>query len=86
MLYGRTKKVSVFQFGEKNELTEQARVKSKPAVSMKLTPSFSPDEVGFHHKVILSAAGGFSPSVRTDLVEKTADKSRRFFHVYIRNF
>ena len=29
---------------------------------MKLNPSLSPDEVGFHHEVISSTAGGFIPS------------------------
>ncbi len=38
---------------------------------MKFNPSLSPDEVGFHHEVISSIAGGFLLSARTDLVEKT---------------
>ena len=49
---------------------------------MKLNPSLSPDEVGFHHGVISSTAGGFIPSDRTDLVEKNrfclVDKSGFF--------
>ena len=40
------------------------------APQMKSNPSLSPDEVGFHHEVISSTAGGFIPSERTDLVEK----------------
>ncbi len=36
---------------------------------MKLNPSSYPDEVGFHHEVISSTAGGFLPS-SADLVEK----------------
>ena len=43
----------------------------KSASQTKLNPSLSSDEVGFHHKVISPAEGGFIPSVRTDLVEKT---------------
>ena len=42
----------------------------KSASQMKLNPSLSPDEVGFHHEVISSTKGGFIPSARTDLVEK----------------
>ena len=42
----------------------------KSALQMKLNPSLSSDEVGFHHEVISSTAGGFIPSDRTDLVEK----------------
>ena len=42
----------------------------KSASQMKLNPSLSPDDVGFHHGVISSTAGGFIPSDRTDLVEK----------------
>ena len=42
----------------------------KSASQMKLNPSLSPDEVGFHHGVISSTAGGFIPSNRTDFVEK----------------
>ena len=48
--------------------SSQTRMKS--ASQMKLNPSLSPDEVGFHHEVISSTAGGFIPSARTDLVEK----------------
>jgi hypothetical protein len=41
----------------------------KSASQMKLNPSLSPDEVGFHHKVISSIEDGFIPFARTDLVE-----------------
>ena len=41
----------------------------KSTAWMKLNPSRSSDEVGFHHIVISSTNGGFIPSVRTDLVE-----------------
>ena len=37
-----------------------------------------PDEVGFHHEAISSTEGGFHPSARTDLVEKST-LSRAFF-------
>ena len=46
-------------------------------LQMKLTPSFYPDEVGFHHEVISSHDRGIYPGpnslrcqLRTDLVEK----------------
>ena len=39
--------------------SEQARMKS--ASQMKLNPSLSPDEVGFHHVVISSHWGGIYP-------------------------
>ena len=38
---------------------------------MKSNPSFSSDEVGFHHEVISSTKDGFIPSTRTDLTEKS---------------
>ena len=37
---------------------------------MKLNPSLSPREAGFHREAISSTEGGFIPSVRTDLAEK----------------
>lgn len=33
--------------------------------------TLSPGEVGFHHKVISSTAGGFIPFVRTDITKNT---------------
>ena len=38
---------------------------------MKLNPSYSPREAGFHREAISSTEGGFIPSARTDLVEKS---------------
>ena len=49
----------------------------KSASQMKLNPSLSPDEVGFHHGVISSTAGGFIPPDRTDLVAPTKKDARR---------
>ena len=38
---------------------------------MKLNPPPHPDEVEFHRKAISSTEGGFIPTARTDLVEKS---------------
>ena len=49
----------------KNEILADARMKSSALPQMKLNPSLSPDEVGFHHEVISSHESGIYP-VRKD--------------------
>ncbi|MBR5524220.1 MAG: hypothetical protein IKU51_03005, partial [Clostridia bacterium] len=46
---------------------------------MKLNPSFSPREAGFHREAISSTEGGFIPSVGTDLAEKSHPLTRMAF-------
>ena len=46
---------------------------------MKLNPSYSPREAGFHREAISSTEGGFIPSSRTDLVEKSQVEIRLGF-------
>ena len=48
-------------------------------LQMKLNPSFSPREAGFHREAISSTAGGFIPSARTDLTEKSHSLLRMAF-------
>ena len=45
---------------------------------MKLNPSYSPREAGFHREAISSTAGGFLPP-SADLVEKSHPLSRMAF-------
>ena len=58
-----------FAIGEIFCLSAKCEIKSVPL----------PDEVGFHHEVISSTAGGFIPDERTDLAEKRPCLSTRSF-------
>ena len=62
-----------------NEIAPQGAVKSsrRPDEIVRsaldeIKSVLKPDEVGFYRKAISSAAGGFIPSIRTDLVEKAS--------------
>ncbi len=52
------------------EIQNKFWMKSKPVVSVKLSPSPNPTKSDFITQVILSIEDGFHPSKRTDLVEK----------------
>ena len=78
-----------FEFLQKNEILAIARMKSAFAdeifgsASDEIKSVLSPNEVGFHREAISSTIGGFIPSARTDLVEKSTCNCKCFFLVHL---